>query len=170
MTEREIRQRAAAVCAELDRRLKGAARGTLLPAALGLGWRVQARVWRWSTKDINPSDREHQRKIVVEVTDQVKCNGTYGVEWDYTRGQDGLDVTSTGLSWSTSQKKTPDDLRPVAVDEHHAFTGANDRANRYRLVVEGYEPGRRYFLIGMVYNQREFTTFGDVWLRLAWEG
>ncbi|NCO95194.1 MAG: hypothetical protein COY42_11075 [Armatimonadetes bacterium CG_4_10_14_0_8_um_filter_66_14] len=62
----------------------------------------------------------------------------------------------------------PDDLTPVVVDEHHAFTGAADRDNRYHLKVEQLQPNTRYFVVGLVYNQREFDTVGDVWLRQAW--
>ncbi|PIY45807.1 MAG: hypothetical protein COZ06_19015, partial [Armatimonadetes bacterium CG_4_10_14_3_um_filter_66_18] len=69
---------------------------------------------------------------------------------------------------SSSTEKLPDDLTPVVVDEHHAFTGAADRDNRYHLKVEQLQPNTRYFVVGLVYNQREFDTVGDVWLRQAW--
>lgn len=139
------------------------------PASLGLGWRVQARVGQWRTQDVNPSDKEHPRRIVIEVTEHVKEPGSYEVEWDYTAGEDGLDILSTGLFWSTSKEKQPGDLQPVAVDEHHAFTGAAGRDNWYKLRVTDVQPTRRFFIVGVVYNQRTFNTFGEVWLRRGWE-
>jgi hypothetical protein len=138
------------------------------PAALGLGHRLLVKIGQWATEDINPSDAQHPKRLVFDVTQQLKAADKYEVEWDYTRGQDGLDIVSTGLYQSSSAAKQPDDLAPVVVDEHHAFTGAADRDNRYRLTVEHLRPNARYFVVGLVYNQREFDTFGDVWLRQGW--
>ena len=138
------------------------------PTELGLGHRLLVRIGGWTTGDVNPSDKEQPRKLVFEVTDALKSAGAYQVEWDYTRGQDGLDIVATGLYRSSSQEKVPDAMTPVTVDEHHAFTGAGDRDNRYTLELEQIEPGVRLFIIGTVYNQREFDTTGDVWLRQDW--
>jgi hypothetical protein len=139
------------------------------PAALGLGWLLQVRVWQWRTPDINPSSQEKPRRIVVEVTEHVRSPGTYVVEWDYTDGQDGLDLLSTGLYASASPAAAPDDLQPLALDEHHGFTGAADSNHRYTLHIEALPPGGRVFLVGLVYNQRTFNTAGNVWLMKGWE-
>lgn len=139
------------------------------PAAVGLGGQIQVRVWQWRTQDANPSDRAHPRSIVIEVTPHVQSPGTYEVEWAYLRGQDGLDILSTGLFWRPSAETEAADLHAVAVDEHHAFTGAADRENRYRLAVPEVPPGRKWFLVGVVYTQFGYDTFGDVWLRRGWE-
>jgi len=139
------------------------------PAALGLGFRLIARIWRWRTQDINPSDKEHPRKIVIEVTDHIKSPGTYEVEWDYTRGSDGLSIASTGLYWTASTDELPDDLKPVSVDEHPGFTGGADRNNHYKLTLRERRPDHRYFIVGVVYDQRDFDTSGDVWLKHYWD-
>ena len=80
-----------------------------------------------------------------------------------------IDITSTGLFTTRSSAKTPDDLTPLSVDEHHGFTGAGDRHNRYRVRLEKLDPSLRYFVVGMVYNQRDFSTSGSVWLRRSWD-
>jgi len=139
------------------------------PSALGLGPRTLARIWAWQTSDINPSDKTNQRRVVIEVTKHIRSSGVYEIEWDYTRGQDGLDITSTGLFTTRSIGKTPDDLTPLSVDKHHGFTGGADRHNRYRVRLEKLDPSLRYFVVGMVYNQRDFSTSGSVWLRRSWD-
>lgn len=139
------------------------------PSALGLGPRMLARIWAWQTSDIDPSDKANQRRIVLEVTKHIRSAGVYEVEWDYTRGQDGLDITSTGIFTTRSTTKEPNDLAPLSVDEHHGFTGAGDRHNRYRVRLEKHDPSLCYFVVGMVYNQRDFGTYGNVWLRRSWD-
>jgi hypothetical protein len=140
------------------------------PASLGLGWRLEQRVGGWQTRDINPSARDNPRRLVFEVTQAMAAPGTYEVEWDYTAGEDGLDILSTSLCQSSSREALPQDLHPVVADEHPAFTGAADRNHRYRLTVPALppDPARRLFVVGTVYNQRTFNTAGDVWLRQGW--
>jgi len=140
------------------------------PADLGLGWRVERRIGQWQTADINPSAKDHPRRLLFDVTPFLTAPGTYEVEWDYTAGEDGLDVLSTSLCQASSPEKAPQDLQPVAADEHPAFTGAADRNNRYRLTLPALpaDPARRLFVVGSVYNQRLFNTAGDVWLRQGW--
>ena len=111
-----------------------------------------------------PSDQDDPRTLVFEVTDQLAGPGRYRVEWDYTRGQDGLDILSTSLC--TSPTGDAGDMTPVATDEHHAFTGAGDRDNRYMLVLDQVTAGARYFVVGTVFDQRDFDTYGDVWMPL----
>ncbi len=119
-------------------------------------------VWRWTTADIVPSSKEKPRRIVIEVTERVKGAGTYEVVWDYLDGADGLSTLSTGLYSSTAAEETPAELTPLALDEHEGFTGGGDTRSVYTLTLKEYDPQRRYFLVGLVYNMREFDTFGQV--------
>lgn len=141
------------------------------PAALGLGWRLEARVGQWRTADINPSDPAHPRRLIFDVTDHLQAAGTYEVEWSYSDGEDGLDILSTCLIRAPTPDAASADQEVLSVDEHAAFTGGVQRANRYRLIVKEApgRPERRLFIVGQVYNQRTFNTAGNVWLRQGWE-
>ncbi len=139
------------------------------PGDLGLGPRLSARIGQWGPEDVNPSSRNTPKKLVFEVTENMTAPGTYQVEWDYTRGADGLDIVATSLCGSSATEAVPADLTPVSTDEHHAFTGAADRHNRYTLTADKPVPGTRYFIVGTVYNQRDFETYGTVWLLRDWE-
>ena len=130
------------------------------PAALKLF--KERGIWRWGTTDIEPSDRQHPRRVVIEVTDRVKAAGTYEVVWDYLDGADGLAILSTGLYTTDAPDAKPEDLKPLAVDEHDGFTGGGDSKNVYTLALSAYEKGRRYFVVGQVYDERDFDTFGQV--------
>ena len=141
------------------------------PAALGLGWRQEARIGQWRTADINPSDKDHPRRLVFAVTDQLRAAGTYEVEWSYSDGEDGLDILSTSLVQAAAADAPLAEQEVLSTDEHHGFTGGAQRANRYRLTVATTPAlaGRRLFVVGQVYNQRTFNTAGSVWLRRGWE-
>ena len=143
--------------------------GVPTPSALGLGPRLLVKIGQWTATDVNPSDREQHRRIVVEVTEHLTQPGRYEVEWDYTRGPDGLNIESTGLYEGVPGTTTADAMVAVVVDAHGAFTGAGDRDNRYRLEVKAIRPGVRYLVVGDVYNQRDFDTNGDIWLRRGWK-
>ena len=149
----------------LEAALRGMGAGGAVPtpSALGLGPRLLVKIGRWTATDVNPSDREHCRRITVDVTEYMTEPGRYEVEWDYTRGPDGLNIESTGLYEGQEATATA-----VAMDDHGAFTGAADHDNRYRLEVKAVRPGVRYCVVGKVYNQRDFDTNGDIWLRRDW--
>jgi hypothetical protein len=115
-------------------------------------------IWRWKTADAVPSTRENPRRVVIDVTDRIKSTGKYEVLWDYTMGADALSILSTGLYSGTSKE----DIHPIMVDEHPGVTGAGDNENTYRLHLDNYNPELRYFIVGSIYNTREFDTFGQV--------
>jgi hypothetical protein len=122
-------------------------------------------IWRWTTADVVPSTKEKPRRMVVEVSKRLKGAGTYQVIWQYLDGADGLSILSTGLYTATVAEPKPEDLTPVVVDEHEAFTGGGNSKNVYTLKLAEHHPARRYFVMGRFYDEREFDTFGHVLLR-----
>ncbi len=115
-------------------------------------------IWRWKTADAVPSTRENPRRVIIDVTDRINSAGKYEVLWDYTMGADALSIISTGL-YSGANKE---DIHPIMIDEHPGVTGAGDNENTYRLYLDNYNPELRYFIVGSIYNTREFDTFGQV--------
>jgi hypothetical protein len=122
-------------------------------------------IWRWTSADIEPSSQDEPRRVTIEVTDRIQGPGTYEVVWQYLDGADGLSILSTGLYTSEVASPQPADLKPVAVDEHKGFTGGGNSGNVYTLPLPVPEAGRRYFIVGVVYDERDFDTFGHVLLR-----
>ncbi len=119
-------------------------------------------IWRWSTEDIVPSGKDNPRRIVIDVTDRITGPGTYEVVWQYLDGADGLFILSTGLYTADIADPGPEALRPLVVDEHPGFTGGGNSANVYTLTLEEHDPARRYYVQGVVYDEREFDTYGHV--------
>ncbi len=122
-------------------------------------------IWRWTTADVVPSSKDKPRRMLVDVTPRLKGPGTYQVIWQYLDGADGLSILSTGLYTATVAEPKPEELTAVAVDVHDAFTGGGNSMNVYTLKLTDHDPARRYFVMGLFYDQREFDTFGHVLLR-----
>lgn len=122
-------------------------------------------IWQWKTEDIVPSSKDKPRRIVIDVTDRVKSAGTYEVIWQYLDGADGLFILSTGLYTADAAEPGPDDLKPLVVDTHDGFTGGGNSRNVYTLALPDYDAQRRTYVMGVVYDEREFDTFGHVLLR-----
>jgi hypothetical protein len=169
------------VVAEDDRRGYRSARNVLLDTTRRLtgsepagshGTPAAAReyqahgIWRWTTGDIVPSSKAKPRQIVIDVTDRIKGAGTYQVTWQYLDGADGLSILSAGLYTADAAQPKPEDLKPVVVDQHEGFTGGGNSGNVYNLQLTAYDPARRYFVMGLVYDEREFDTFGNVLLQV----
>ena len=91
--------------------------------------------------------------------------------WDYQSGEDGLDVLRTALMApdGTANSTETERWTVLSEDRHPAFTGIVDRANAYRVKVPPHQPERALFVVGTVYNQRDFGTRGVVWLEQSWE-
>lgn len=121
-------------------------------------------VWRWKTEDIHPSSADKPKEVLIEVTDRIKSAGSYEVTWDYIRGADGMAITSTALCVMDQQDHQPDNLQTVTIDEHQGFTGSEDTNNVYHLDLKTYDPSKRYFIVGWVYDDRDNDTFGQVLL------
>jgi len=117
-------------------------------------------IWRWKTADAVPSSRDNPRRVVIDVTDRIKSAGKYEVLWDYTMGADALSMLSTGLYSGTSKE----DMHPIVIDEHPGVTGAGDSENTYRLHLDNYSSELHYYIVGSIYNMRDFDTFGQVLL------
>jgi hypothetical protein len=168
------------VVAEDDRRGYRSARNVLIATARRLTGRQpetahstpeqrklyqEQGIWRWSTEDIVPSGEDDPRRIVIDVTDRITGPGTYEVVWQYLDGADGLFILSTGLYTADIADPGPEALRPLVVDEHPGFTGGGNSANVYSLTLEEHDPARRYYVLGVVYDEREFDTYGHVLMR-----
>jgi hypothetical protein len=92
-----------------------------------------------------------------DVTNLVKGPGTLQVEWQYTRGAHGCDLTATRLLC---------DGKVVAEDTHRGWTGAGDRDNAYRLELKDYRPGAKYEVEGDLASNGGTDSTGEVWLIL----
>jgi len=125
----------------------------------------ESGIWQWRTEDIVPSSKDKPRRIVIDVTDRIRSAGTYEVIWQYLDGADGLFILSTGLYTADAASAGPDDLKPLVVDEHDGFTGGGNSRNVYTLALPDYDAQKRYYVMGVVYDEREFDTFGHVLLR-----
>jgi hypothetical protein len=122
----------------------------------------QDGIWRWVTADIVPSSKDQPRRMLVDVTDRIKEAGTYAVTWQYLDGPDGLFILSTGLYSAATTQPKPEDLTEVAMDQHDGFTGGGNSGNVYTLTLPRRDPALRYFAMGLIYDEREFDTFGHV--------
>jgi hypothetical protein len=111
------------------------------------------KVGDWAPAQMN----EKGATLRFDVSKLLKGPGTFQVEWQYTRGAHGCDLTGTRLLC---------DGKVVAQDPHRGWTGAGDRDNGYRLELNDFQPGARYELEGDLSSSGGTDSRGEVWLIL----
>jgi hypothetical protein len=92
-----------------------------------------------------------------DITRLLKGPGTLQVEWQYTRGAHGCDLTGTRLLCNGAV---------VAQDTHRGWTGAGTRGNAYRLELKEYEADAKYEVEGDLASNGGTDSRGEVWLIL----
>jgi hypothetical protein len=112
--------------------------GVRQPAAYGRS----VTVGGWESEDFRETN---VREKEIDVSQWVTGPGTYLVTMQYTHGWNGAATLRAALAASAKGKGTP--RTDVAVDEHAGSTGWRSKGNVYRLVLDTYDPSKRYWLL-----------------------
>lgn len=121
--------------------------------ALGDGTMQGVKVGDWQPAQISAGPAP----LEWDVTDKITAPGKVRVEFDYTKGADGIDITGAALL---------EDGQEISRDAHTGFTGGNPRNSIYTFTVPAVKPGSRYTLRAQIAGSGGTDSAGNVYLEL----
>ena len=99
----------------------------------------------WKTADFADGPEVTKR---WDVTDLLGGPGSYRLQFVYRSGWYGLNISKASLCSAT--KEAPDELTPVAADDHQGTAAHKNVDNTYTFEIAAPDPKLRYFLVAEV--------------------
>jgi hexosaminidase len=97
------------------------------------------------------------KEIIFDATGFIDSNGTYLVTFQFTGGEQRLDIDGITV--------VRNDSDPVAEDIHHGFTGGSANHNTYTINVKNYQTGASFKIKAMIYGDTGDDSNGVVLIR-----
>lgn len=97
------------------------------------------------------------KELSFNATGHINGNGTYLVTFQYTGGQQRLDIDGIRVLRNNSL--------PVGEDIHHGFTGGTNKNNSYRIQINQYETGAAFTIKAMAYGDEGDDSNGVVLIK-----
>ncbi len=97
------------------------------------------------------------KEVTFDATGFIDADGTYLVTFQFTSGQQRLDIDGI--------KVVRNDSDPVAEDIHHGFTGGSANDNSYTIDVANYQTGASFKIKAMIYGDTGTDSNGFVLIR-----
>ena len=110
----------------------------------------QKTVGSWKTEDFAEGPRTTK---TWEVTDRIAGGGKYRIEFVYRRGWYGLHIFKASLM--SAPKNQPEQLTPVATDEHEGTAAYRNVENVYEFELAAPDADRRYFIVADIRGMPE---------------
>lgn len=96
-------------------------------------------------------------EVTFDATGLIDSNGTYLITFQYTGGQQRLDIDGVEV--------VRNDVDPVGKDVHHGFTGGSTKDNVYTIKVDSYQTGASFKVKAMIYGDTGDDSNGVVLIR-----
>jgi len=95
--------------------------------------------------------------VTFDATGHINANGTYIITFQYTGGEQRLDIDGIEV--------VRNDTVPVGKDMHHGFTGGSAKNNTYQINVQNYETGASFKIKAHIYGDEGDDSNGVVLIR-----